>query len=99
MTMGMRRRKARAESQGGTNPPTPNTPPQLPDKGSGRVIRRALDDDEYRFAQEIVAHRGGILEGPPRGNYPGIDGTLDGQPISLKDYSGDTPGGVLGRAR
>ena len=57
-----------------------------------------LERHELEQAEEIVAYRGGTLEGPPERSFPGIDGTLDENPVSLKQYTGTSPVGVLTRA-
>ncbi len=62
---------------------------------NGTVERNALADHEYDQALEIVAFKGGHFEGQTISNTPGIDGSLDGVPVSLKEYSGNTGSGVL----
>jgi hypothetical protein len=57
----------------------------------GTVTRNALSDDEYSQAQGIVDHLGGNFEGQTVANEPGIDGTYDGIPASLKEIQ---PGSV-----
>jgi|GEM_PF-1775236 len=69
-----------------------------PLSGICRVTRNALNDAEYQQAQDVVAYRGGHFEGPPEPNFRGIDGWLDGVPISLKGYGGNSPAGVLTHA-
>ena len=54
----------------------------------GRVIPNKLNPREVAFAKEIVDHRGGLLEGAARRSQPGIDGMLEGAPISLKETNG-----------
>jgi hypothetical protein len=63
------------------------SPVRVGSSGSGNVIRNALQAHEAAFAQEIVDFRGGTLTGGKR-SLPGIDGTLDGTPISLKETEG-----------
>lgn len=60
----------------------------LPPGKGGAVIKNSLEAKEAALAEEIVAHQGGKFVGPPRKGYPGIDGTLDGVPVSLKETSG-----------
>lgn len=59
----------------------------------------ALDRHEVAQAENIVALRGGKFVGNTLKSAPGIDGTLDGEPVSLKAYSGSSPAGVLRWAR
>lgn len=54
----------------------------------GAVIANALEKHEAKFAEEIVAHRGGELVGALNKSQPGIDGFLEGIPISLKETAG-----------
>jgi RHS repeat-associated protein len=61
----------------------------------GSIVRNKLEKHEYSFAQEIVSFRGGVLEGNLKRRQPGIDGTLDSEPISLKTYLGYKLSGVL----
>lgn len=65
---------------------------------SGSVVRNALEDHEYAQALRITDYRGGNLIGNERVGAPGIDGTLDGVPVSLKTYTGVSPQGVLKKA-
>lgn len=51
----------------------------------GQVIVNKLSQAEAEFAQEIVDFRGGIFEGPPTANFPGVDGFLDNEAVSLKE--------------
>jgi hypothetical protein len=66
--------------------------------GVGSVTRNALNPAEFRQAQAIVDFRGGRFDGAPRSSFPGVDGWLDGTPVSLKAYSGQSPAGVLRHA-
>ena len=50
----------------------------------GTITRNALADHEFEQASEIVDELGGHFEGQTVDNTPGIDGTYDGQPASLK---------------
>lgn len=52
------------------------------------LIANALETREVEFAQEILAHRGGVLVGVARRSFRGIDGTLNGIAISLKQTEG-----------
>lgn len=54
----------------------------------GTVIANALEAHEAAFAEEIVSHRGGELIGAFNKSQPGIDGFLEGVPISLKETEG-----------
>jgi hypothetical protein len=63
----------------------------------GRVVRNALMPHEYSFALDIAAFRGGELVGNLTRSAPGIDATLDGVPISLKETTGGL-GAVLKHA-
>lgn len=56
--------------------------------GAGRVVANKLEPHEVRFANEIVELRGGTLVGNTARGAPGIDATLDGLPISLKETEG-----------
>lgn len=47
-----------------------------------------LDPHEEAFAREIVGHRGGKLVGQQVRDTPGIDGHLEGAPVSLKETKG-----------
>jgi hypothetical protein len=51
-------------------------------------VRGGLSDAEVAFAREIEGFRGGAFEGVPTRSAPGIDGFLDGIPISLKETQG-----------
>jgi RHS repeat-associated protein len=51
----------------------------------GRVIANKLSQAEAGFAEEIVEFRGGLFEGPPTANFPGVDGFLDQEAVSLKE--------------
>jgi YD repeat-containing protein len=56
----------------------------LPPGSPGKVIRNSLDNLEYQQALDLVEFRGGVFEGAPKARFPGIDGWLDGTPVSLK---------------
>jgi len=60
----------------------------LPAGRPGTVIRNKLDQHEFDFAQDIIRERGGQFIGQPTRDLPGIDGTLNGVPISLKETKG-----------
>jgi len=64
----------------------------------GRVRPGGLAPHEIAQAEEIVRWRGGQFVGVARRAEPGIDGHLDGEPISLKVYDGMSPVGVLTHA-
>ncbi len=64
------------------------TPLALPAGSPGRVVANALEPHELSFAKEIVGFRGGTLTGAPTRSFPGIDGVLDGVPVSLKQTTG-----------
>ncbi|WP_188195458.1 DUF6531 domain-containing protein [Nonomuraea sp. SYSU D8015] len=68
---------------------TAGTPPS--------VVRNGLQPHELVQAREIVDFRGGRFVGATP-SHPGIDGWLDGVPVSLKAYSGTSPAGVLRHA-
>lgn len=44
---------------------------------------------EVAQAADIVAFKGGTFVGQPTSNTPGIDGWLDGVPVSLKELTGN----------
>jgi filamentous hemagglutinin len=44
---------------------------------------------EAAQAADIVAFKGGTFVGQPKSNTPGIDGWLDGAPVSLKEVTGN----------
>ena len=60
-------------------------------------VRGGLSDAEVAFAREVQGFRGGAFEGVPTRSAPGIDGFLDGVPISLKEMKGGL-GAVLKHA-
>lgn len=64
------------------------TPKLLAAGKPGSVIANKLLKHEVEFAKEIVAHRGGELIGAAKKSAPGIDGFLEGIPISLKQTKG-----------
>jgi hypothetical protein len=59
------------------------------------VTANALAPHEVAQAEEIVKLPGGSFVGNTVKDAPGIDGTLDGEPVSLKAYSGSSPAAVL----
>jgi hypothetical protein len=61
------------------------------------VVPNKLAPHELAFAREIVGFRGGTFIGNPKRNFPGIEGTLDGLPVSLKETQGGL-GAVLPHA-
>ena len=69
--------------------------PALPPGSPAQVIPNELEPHEVAQAQSIVDFQGGTFVGNTVKSAPGIDGYLDGQPVSLKGYSGSSPGGVL----
>nr|AGC71099.1 hypothetical protein [uncultured bacterium A1Q1_fos_2067] len=73
------------------------TPLPVPPGSPGRVVANALESHELSFANDIVGFRGGTLTGAPTRYFPGIDGALDGVPISLKQTKGGL-GSVLKNA-
>ena len=73
--------------------------PRLEPGTKPQVTRGKLVDHELVQAREIVELRGGHLEGAPRRSFPGIDGTLNGVPVTpLKRFEGVSPTGVLRHA-
>ena len=65
---------------------------------SGTVEKNHLNDAEYSQAQDIVKLKGGEFVGQETPSLPGIDGHLDGTPISLKATEGSSPYKVLKNA-
>ena len=61
----------------------------------GSVARNKLHLHEFQQAKEVVEFKGGRFDGQIQGNTPGIDGHLDGKPVSLKEYNGSSSQGVL----
>jgi RHS repeat-associated protein len=59
--------------------------PLLESGTPGKVILNKLSQAEAEFAEEIVEFRGGTFEGPPTANFPGVDGFLDQEAVSLKE--------------
>jgi hypothetical protein len=59
----------------------------LPVTGLGNVpsVPRFPNQAEAAFAEEIVQFRGGTFEGPPTNNFPGVDGFLEHEAVSLKE--------------
>ena len=70
-------------------PVTTNTTPLLPSATPGEVIPNAMSPTEISQANDIVANKGGTFVGQTVSNTPGIDGTLDGVPVSLKTVTGN----------
>ncbi len=64
------------------------SPKMLAASKPGRVIVNALEKHEAEFAEEIVKHQGGELIGNLQKHQRGIDATLNGAPISLKQTKG-----------
>lgn len=62
---------------------------------TGSVTKNKLSNAEYQQAVDITDKFGGHIEGQQTSNEPGIDGWHDGKPISLKEYDGSSPLGVL----
>jgi RHS repeat-associated protein len=69
--------------------------PALPPGSPGTVIPNKLLPHEVAQAQSIVDFQGGTFVGNTAKGAPGIDGFLNGNPASLKAYSGSSPAGVL----
>ena len=67
----------------------------LPAGSPGTVIRNRMLPREVPQAQSIVDFQGGTFVGNTIKNAPGIDGFLNGAPVSLKAYSGSSPDAVL----
>jgi hypothetical protein len=70
----------------------------LPAGQAGTVVRNKLTAEEFRFAEEIVALRGGTFVGNTAKKAPGIDGMLGAIPSSLKQTQGKSPVAVLHHA-
>jgi hypothetical protein len=83
--------QAAGSGSGSSQAPTSGTTPP------GTVVQNQLSANENAFAQKIVAKEGGTLIGQTVRNQPGIDGTLNGVPISLKQTQGGL-GAVLSYA-
>lgn len=60
----------------------------LPAPQPGSVVKNAMSELETAQAQDIVNFKGGKFIGQPESNTPGIDGWLDGVPVSLKEVTG-----------
>jgi hypothetical protein len=69
---------------GVANPPTQKLLPP----GGGKIIPNKLEKHELEFANDIVSNRGGELIGNLKKKQEGIEGFLNGQPISLKETDG-----------
>ncbi|MCO6008265.1 hypothetical protein NE236_25130 [Actinoallomurus purpureus] len=64
-----------------------------------KIIKNQLTEAEEAQAKELAEYLGGKeFTGPPTNNFEGIDGWLDGQEVSLKEYSGTSPSAVLKHA-
>lgn len=61
----------------------------LPSAGPGNVVPNAMSPSEIAQATDIVSNRGGTFVGQTTSNTPGIDGLLDGVPVSLKTVTGN----------
>jgi RHS repeat-associated protein len=83
--------EAAGSGSGSSQAPTSRT------TSSGTVVQNQLSATEKAFAEKIVAKEGGTLIGQTVRNQPGIDGTLNGVPISLKQTQGGL-GAVLKHA-
>ncbi|RCJ29410.1 hypothetical protein A6770_22010 [Nostoc minutum NIES-26] len=68
--------------------PQRQQPMRMQGASGGNVIKNKLDQHEFAFAQEIVNEKGGQFIGQTERNLPGIDGTLNGVPVSLKETQG-----------
>ena len=77
--------------------PEPTKPPALPAGPGKTLIKNKFEPHEAAFAEEILEHRGGTIVGPLKKSQPGIDGTIDGRPMSLKETQGGL-GAVLRHA-
>jgi hypothetical protein len=75
-------------SGGAVGEAAPRSPKLLEAAKRERVVPNALRGKEAEFAKEIAAHRGGRLVGATRNSMPGVDGWLEGVPISLKETKG-----------
>jgi len=65
---------------------------------TGSVVRNGLMDHEYIQAQEVAQLRGQKFVGNVVTDTPGIDGTMNGVNVSLKQYTGKSVSGVLTHA-
>jgi RHS repeat-associated protein len=70
----------------------------LPTDPPGSVTPNGLEAHEVAQAQSIVDSWGGTFVGNIARDAPGIDGLLDGAPVSFKTYSGVSPAAVLRKA-
>jgi hypothetical protein len=63
---------------------------------SGIVIRNAMSPKETLQANDLMDYSGGKgFIGQSKDNTPGIDGWMNGDPVSLKEYTGSSPAGIL----
>ena len=69
--------------------------PALPPGSPSTVIPNQLLPHEVSQAQSIVDFQGGTFVGNTAKSAPGIDGFLNGDPVSLKAYSGSSPAAIL----
>jgi RHS repeat-associated protein len=76
----------------------PGSPLALPPGSRSVLVPNRLQSHEVDQARKILQLRGGTLVGQAVRDTPGIDGTLNGTPISLKAYTGRSPSGVLRHA-
>jgi RHS repeat-associated protein len=72
--------------------------PALPAGSPPSVVPNDLMPHEVAEAWDIVNFRGGEFVGNTVGNAPGIDGFLNGVPVSLKGYAGSSPAAILRKA-
>ena len=63
----------------------------LPKPKASSIVRNELQKHELEFVEEIASFRGGRWVGQTENNMPGIDGWLNGNPMSLKILSGKSP--------
>ncbi|MFT3933285.1 MAG: PAAR domain-containing protein [Chitinophagaceae bacterium] len=66
--------------------------------GEGTIVPNKLAAHERIQATEIAKKYGGTFEGQKIRDMPGIDGVYQGKPTSLKQYTGESPSGVLKHA-
>ncbi len=63
--------------------------------GPSKVVRNALEPNELELAERVVALRGGEFVGPTRRRLAGVDGSLNGVPVQLKQTASESPAAVL----
>jgi hypothetical protein len=83
--------QAEAQAQTGHQP---TTQPSATNGNLSGVTRNAINDAEYSQAKGIADHLGGKFEGRTVANEPGIDGTFDGIPASLKEIQAGSANNV-----